>query len=124
MGQDDTWITEEMLLAYIELHKEGFAHSVETWRNGKLIGGLYGISLGRAFFGESMFFKERDASKFALYQLVKLLKHWEFQIIDAQQDTHHLKSLGAINIPRKEFMKTLEKAIAYPTYKGNWNNYL
>jgi len=123
-GQDDTWITEEMLQAYIELHKEGFAHSVETWMDGKLLGGLYGVSLGRAFFGESMFYKERDASKFALYQLVRLLKHWEFKLIDAQQDTDHMKSLGAINMPRKEFMETLEKAIAFPTYKGNWNNYL
>ncbi len=124
MGQDDTWITDEMLEAYIKLHSEGFAHSVETWLNGELIGGLYGISIGRVFFGESMFFKARDASKFALYHLVKLLKHWEFEIIDAQQDTNHLKSLGAINIPRDEFMERLEKAIAYPTYKGNWNKFL
>ncbi len=124
MGQDDTWITDEMLEAYIALHEEGFAHSVETWQDGELAGGLYGVSIGRVFFGESMFFKERDASKFALYQLIKLLRHWEFELIDAQQDTSHLKSLGAINIPRDEFMDILEKAIAHPTYKGNWNKYL
>lgn len=124
MGQDDTWITDEMLEAYIALYEEGFAHSVETWHDGELAGGLYGVSIGRVFFGESMFFKERDASKFALYQLIKLLRHWEFELVDAQQDTSHLKSLGAINIPREEFMEILEKAIAYPTYKGNWNKYL
>jgi len=124
MGQDDTWITEEMTEAYIRLHHEGFAHSVESWFDGKLVGGLYGVSIGRAFFGESMFYTERDASKFAFYQLIMLLKHWEFEIVDAQQDTNHLKSLGAINIPRDEFMERLEKAIAFPTYKGNWNKYL
>lgn len=123
-GQDDTWITDDMLEAYIRLHNEGFAHSVETRYDGELVGGLYGISLGKAFFGESMFYIERDASKFAFYQLVKLLKHWEFELIDAQQDTRHLRSLGAINIPRKEFMERLGIAIAYPTYKGNWNNFL
>ena len=123
-GQEDTWITDEMIEAYIILHEEGFAHSVETWFKGQLVGGLYGVSIGRAFFGESMFYQERDASKFAFYQLVKLLKHWNFELIDAQQDTSHLKSLGAINIPRKEFMEKLEQAIAHPTYKGNWNKYL
>jgi len=122
--QDDTWIIDEMLEAYIRLHREGFAHSVETRQDGKLIGGLYGVSIGRAFFGESMFFHSRDASKFAMYHLVKLLKHWNFELIDAQQDTDHMRSLGAINMPRDEFMERLEKAIAYPTYKGNWNNYL
>ncbi|MCK4569438.1 MAG: leucyl/phenylalanyl-tRNA--protein transferase [Bacteroidales bacterium] len=123
-GQDYTWITDEMIKAYIKLHREGFAHSVETRQDGKLIGGLYGVSIGRAFFGESMFFHVSDASKFAIYQLVKLLKHWNFQLIDAQQDTEHMRSLGAINIPRDEFMERLEVAIAHPTYKGNWNNYL
>lgn len=123
-GQDDTWITNEILEAYIRLHEEGYAHSVETWFEGELVGGLYGVSIGRAFFGESMFYLRRDASKFAFYQLVMLLQHWEFQMIDAQQDTSHLKSLGAINIPRKEFMERLEKAISFPTYKGDWNKYL
>jgi leucyl/phenylalanyl-tRNA--protein transferase len=89
-----------------------------------LIGGLYGVSIGRAFFGESMFYLERDASKFAFYQLIRLLKHWEFELIDAQQDTPHLRSLGAISIPRDEFMELLGRAVAHPTYKGNWNNFL
>lgn len=123
-GQDDTWITEEMIEAYIRLHKEGYAHSVETRYEGKLVGGLYGVSLGRIFFGESMFYIQRDASKFAFYQLIKLLRHWEFELIDAQQDTQHLRSLGAISVPRPEFMELLGKAIAYPTYIGNWNNFL
>lgn len=123
-GQDSTWITEKMQKAYIKLHKKGFAHSVETWLDGELVGGLYGVSLGRAFFGESMFFHQRDASKFALYHLVQLLKAWDFDFIDAQQDTEHLRSMGAINIPRPEFMERLDKAIAKPTYKGNWTNYL
>ena len=113
-----------MTEAYIELHKEGYAHSVEAWHEGELAGGLYGVSIGRVFFGESMFYLVRDASKFAFYQLVTLLQHWEFQLIDAQQDTNHLKSLGAITIPRTEFMERLEKAISFPTYKGDWNYYL
>jgi len=123
-GQDDTWITDDMIEAYIRMHHEGLAHSVETRYRGKLVGGLYGVSIGRAFFGESMFFTERDASKFAFYQLIKLLKHWEFELIDAQQDTQHLRSLGAISIPRNEFLEKLGKAVAHPTYKGNWNNFL
>jgi leucyl/phenylalanyl-tRNA--protein transferase len=113
-----------MIKAYIKLHKAGFAHSVETWLDGKLVGGLYGVSIGLAFFGESMFYKERDASKFALYQLVNLLKSWNFELIDAQQETDHMKSLGAIIIPRNEFMERLENAISKRTYKGDWNKYL
>ncbi len=123
-GQSSTWITRDMVRAYISLHREGYAHSVETWYDGKLVGGLYGVSLGKAFFGESMFFLQRDASKFALYHLVKLLKHWKFELIDAQQDTSHMQSLGAINIPREEFLVLLEQAVTKPTYKGNWNNYI
>ncbi len=123
-GQASTWITRDMIKAYIRLHREGYAHSVETWHNGQLAGGLYGVSLGKVFFGESMFFTMRDASKFAFYHLVKLLQQWDFEMIDAQQDTGHLKSLGAINLPRAEFMVLLEQAVTKPTYKGNWNNYL
>jgi leucyl/phenylalanyl-tRNA--protein transferase len=123
-GQDYTWITDDMIEAFIRMHHEGLAHSVETRYKGKLVGGLYGVSIGRAFFGESMFFIERDASKFAFYQLVKLLKHWDFELIDAQQDTQHLRSLGAISIPRNEFLERLSSAVAHPTFKSNWNNFL
>jgi leucyl/phenylalanyl-tRNA--protein transferase len=124
MGQDGTWITKEMIKAYLRLHKEGFVHSVETWYEGELVGGLYGVSLGKVFFGESMFYNMRDASKFAFYHLVQILQHWNFELIDAQQDTEHMRSLGAINISRDEFMKKLENAVSQPTYKGNWNKYL
>lgn len=123
-GQDGTWITKDMLKAYLRMHREGFAHSVETWYEGKLVGGLYGISLGKVFFGESMFFKMRDASKFAFYHLVTILNKWNFELIDAQQDTPHMRSMGAISIARDEFMSILEDAVSQPTYKGNWNKYL
>lgn len=119
-GQPGTWIVPEMIDAYIRLHELGYAHSVEVYREGKLAGGLYGISLGRVFFGESMFFTERDASKVALYHLVERLKSLDFQLIDAQVETDHLRSVGAINIPRKEFLIQLQEAVSYKTLKGNW----
>jgi len=113
-----------MLKAYLKLHREGYAHSIETWHKGELVGGLYGVSLGKVFFGESMFHKMRDASKFAFHQLVQVLIQWDFEMIDAQQETEHMKSLGAKSIPREEFMKQLESAVSQPTYKGNWNKYI
>jgi leucyl/phenylalanyl-tRNA--protein transferase len=119
-GQDGTWITSEMKEAYIHLHQLGFAHSVETYMDGKLAGGLYGVSLGRAFFGESMFYFQRDASKIALYFLVKKLIDWEFHFIDAQVETAHLINLGAESLSRKEFLDLLNKALIYPTIKGKW----
>ena len=109
-----------MKQAYIQLHKLGFAHSVETYINNELVGGLYGISLGRAFFGESMFFKKRDASKIALYFLVQKLKEWDFHLIDAQVETGHLKSMGAQVISRHEFLILLNLALNFPTIKGKW----
>lgn len=118
--EDGTWIIPEMITAYTRLHELGFAHSVETYREGRLIGGLYGISLGRAFFGESMFFLERDASKAALAALVQRTKDWGFHFIDAQQNTEHLANMGASPIPRKEFLTLLEEAMKYETIKGNW----
>lgn len=119
-GQPGTWITKEMLEAYVQLHKIGIAHSVEVLEENKLIGGLYGISLGKAFFGESMFHYKKDASKAALYHLVERLKKWEFHLIDAQIETAHLMSLGAINIKRSEFLNQLEKAIKTKTIIGKW----
>lgn len=118
--QDSTWICDEMIEAYIKLHKLGFAHSVETTMNGKLVGGLYGVSLGKMFYGESMFTKERDASKVALFHLVEKLKSWNFLAIDAQQDTAHMRSLGAETIPLDDFLKLLDKSAEFETNRGNW----
>ncbi len=119
-GQDGTWIVTEMQQAYTNLHHEGFAHSVETWHDKKLVGGLYGVSLGRMFFGESMFHCERDASKVALYYLIEKLKAWHFNAIDVQQDTPHLKSLGAEVISLGDFLELLKNSLKYPTIKGKW----
>lgn len=119
-GQDDTWITGEMMYAYRKLHAEGYAHSVETYFNGELAGGLYGVSLGRTFFGESMFYLMKDASKIALYWLVKKLISLDFDLIDAQQSTSHLKSLGAEEISRKEFLKLLKESLRKETIRGSW----
>ena len=110
-GQQGTWITEEMIGAYIHLHSAGYAHSVESWQNGELVGGLYGISLGKAFFGESMFAKKSSASKVAFVTLVEYLGRLGFSFIDCQVTTEHLKSLGAKEIPRREFLRMLKKAL-------------
>jgi len=118
--QIGTWITEEMIEAYIRLHKEGYAHSVETYIDDELVGGLYGISIGKAFFGESMFYLKPDASKVALYHLVNKLKTWNFKLIDVQQETGHLKSLGAITIPREEFLRLLKSAVIEESKIDNW----
>jgi len=119
-GQRGTWITEEMQEAYVRLYGLGFAHSIESWFEGKLVGGLYGVSLGRCFFGESMFHFKRDASKVALAILVEKLKHWDFDFIDAQMTTDHMLSLGAEEISRRLFLKRLQAALRYPTKKGKW----
>lgn len=118
--QHGTWITPEMQQAYIRLHKQGYAHSVESWFEGELVGGVYGVSLGRCFFGESMFFFRTDASKVALAALVERLKAWDFSMLDAQMITRHLLSLGAKEIPRRVFLKRLREAIRFPTKRGNW----
>lgn len=102
-GQDGTWITEEMMNAYHNMHKAGHAHSVEVWKGSELVGGLYGIAIGKMFFGESMFAKMTDASKIALVALALQLKQWGFKLIDTQVETQHLNSLGASIIPRSEF---------------------
>jgi leucyl/phenylalanyl-tRNA--protein transferase len=119
-GQNGTWITHEMQNAYIRLHEMGWAHSVEAWKEDKLVGGLYGVSIGKVFFGESMFFEQRDASKVALVHLVNKLREWNFKFIDAQVETTHLQRMGAINIERKQFLDLLAKSIKYPTIKGKW----
>ncbi len=116
----DTWITLEMVDAYVRLHSEGYAHSVETWLEGHLVGGLYGVSLGAAFFGESMFNLVSDASKVALVALAAQCVLWGFRFIDAQVPTEHIMRFGAIEVPREEFLKMLKDALRYPTKKGRW----
>jgi leucyl/phenylalanyl-tRNA---protein transferase len=119
-GQRGTWITNGMIDAYTELHYKGYAHSFESYHNGELAGGLYGISLGGSFFGESMFYKITDASKVAFFCLVMLLRKLQFDMIDAQQSTAHLKSLGAEDVPRAEFIRLLRESLEKPTIKGSW----
>ena len=119
-GQAGTWIVPEMIAAYRRLHELGFAHSVESWRDGELAGGLYGVALGRMFFGESMFTRERDASKVALVKLVERVKEKGFRAIDCQQATRHLASLGAREIPRKAFAQLVRESIQYPPVTRHW----
>ena len=115
-----TWIIPEMQQAYIELHQEGYAHSVESWLNGELVGGLYGISLGQCFFGESMFSTVSDSSKAALVALAEFSKQVGIKIIDCQMTTQHLLSLGAREIDRKLFLSKLNIYLEKPDIKGSW----
>lgn len=119
-----TWITDEMRDAYIRLHEEGYAHSVEAWKDGKVVGGLYGVSLGRCFFGESMFARESNASKAALITFVRFLKANGFLIIDCQVYTQHLESLGARFIPRDEFLALINEGMRHETMRGSWRGLL
>jgi leucyl/phenylalanyl-tRNA---protein transferase len=119
-AQNGTWITDEMQKAYVNLHGLGYAHSVESWFGEKLAGGLYGVSLGRCFFGESMFHLKTDASKVALAALVEKLKSWDFHFIDSQMTTEHMLRLGAKELPRRIFLKRLQSALRYPTKRGRW----
>jgi len=118
--EEGTWITEEMKSAYIHLHKLGLAHSFESWQNNNLVGGLYGISLGKAFFGESMFQKATDASKVAFYHLSQFCLKWNFGLIDCQLPNDHLESMGAVEIPRSDFLNLLDKALKEKTKQGIW----
>ncbi len=110
--REESWINAEIVSLYAQLYRIGHAHSVECWRNGRLVGGLYGVSLGAAFFGESMFSRERDASKVALVHLVARLKAGGFTLLDAQFLTEHLAQFGAIAIPRQRYLERLERAIS------------
>ena len=118
--QDGTWITDEMMDAYIELHRQGFAHSAEAWRGNQLVGGLYGVSLGGAFFGESMFAHATDASKIAFVTLVQQLAAWNIDLIDCQVHTDHLARFGAREWPRDTFLAALQQALCAPTRIGPW----
>lgn len=117
---ESTWITPGMLSAYCHLHTLGFAHSLEAWQAGKLVGGLYGISLGAAFFGESLFTHTDNASKIALVTLLHQLQRWGFHFVDCQMRTHLVDSLGAIDWEREFFLAALKKALALPTRRGPW----
>lgn len=119
-GQAGTWITPEMQSAYAALHAAGYAHSVECWRDGQLAGGLYGIALGRIFFGESMFARVTDASKVAFVQLVRELERRDFRLVDCQVHTAHLASLGAAPLPRREFVRILAESCATGASPGAW----
>jgi len=116
-----TWITTEMIDAYVELHRRGYAHSVEVWHDGTLVGGLYGLSLGLAFFGESMFSIETDASKVGFAKLCEHLVKWKFDFVDCQVSSEHLTRLGAVQIPRSEFIERLHRAIEHPDRPGPWS---
>jgi leucyl/phenylalanyl-tRNA--protein transferase len=118
--QAGTWITKEMKAAYIDLHRQGHAHSVEAWLGGKLVGGLYGVSLGAAFFGESMFALEPDASKIAFAQVVAQLRLWGINLIDCQIHTEHLENFGATEWPREKFLDALDLALKSKTRLGPW----
>jgi leucyl/phenylalanyl-tRNA--protein transferase len=120
-GAPGTWISDAMIAAYLELHRLGHAHSVETWIGGELAGGLYGVAMGGVFFGESMFSRARDASKIALAALVARVGAEGFGLIDCQMRTRHLETLGAREIPRARFSRLLEELIHYPRSPGTWS---
>ncbi len=120
--ETDTWISDEIISAYTQFHNLGLAHSVETYFEGNLVGGLYGISIGKAFFGESMFSIMPDASKIALLKLCEWLTFKEFHFIDCQMHTQHLISLGAVDISREKYLEILEKALNQKTINGNWGD--
>ena len=108
------------MAAYTRLFEAGYAHSVETWRDGVLVGGLYGVAIGRMFYGESMFSSEPDASKVALVRLAKQLQQWDFGLIDCQMETSHLASLGARTMPRAVFTARLAELVKLPHLSGSW----
>jgi leucyl/phenylalanyl-tRNA--protein transferase len=119
-AQDGTWLGAEMIAAYCELHDNGLAHSIETWVDGELAGGLYGVAIGRMFYGESMFTRMPDASKIALVHLARQLQRWNFGMIDCQMHTRHLAAFGAREIPRAQFMCKLQDLVNCPHLPGKW----
>jgi leucyl/phenylalanyl-tRNA--protein transferase len=120
-NNEGTWLTEYMIESYIKLHESGFAHSVEVWYKGELAGGLYGVSLGRCFFGESMFTRLSNASKVAFVALVHFLEKLSFDLIDCQITTRHMVSFGAKEVPRAIFLKQVEDSLQFSTKKGKWS---
>ena len=120
-GESGTWLGPEMRRAYLALHRAGHAHSFETWRGNDLVGGLYGVAVGRMFYGESMFSHATDASKVALVRLIQELKARQFPMVDCQMRTPLLASLGAREIPRRAFLRRLGALVNYPEMPGKWN---
>lgn len=121
-GRSGTWLLPEMIEAYVNLNTMGIAHSVEAWHDGELAGGLYGVALGSVFFGESMFFRQPNASKAAFANLVQDLRENQFSLIDCQQVTSNLLRFGAKPMPRAEFMDMLAKGLDAPMHRGSWEN--
>lgn len=121
-GQSGTWITDEMVEAYVQLHRIGLAHSFETYCDGELVGGLYGVALGKLFCGESMFHTMSDASKVAFHRLHEFLLAHGFKLIDCQQETKHLVSLGAYAVDRQDYLDEIRQLVVEPTLKGNWGD--
>lgn len=119
-GQNGTWISPQIITAYTELHRLGVAHSIETWVNGELAGGLYGVALGRIFYGESMFTRVADASKIAFVHTVNQLRRWQFKLIDCQMNTAHLARFGAKEIPRDHFSALLSENVTLPSVALPW----
>ena len=119
-SQRGTWITDDMVDGYTALHSEGFAHSIEAWRGNRLVGGLYGVSFGSVFFGESMFQDEPDASKIAFATLLANLLRWGFDLVDCQSYTEHLARFGAVHWPRERFLTVLAQALTVPTKAAGW----
>lgn len=115
-----TWITDGIFQAYIDLHEAGYAHSAEAWLNGELVGGLYGVAMGQVFFGESMFYREPNASKTVFVSLVRKLAEWGYQVIDCQVSTRHLISFGAEEIARNDFIAILDQYCEQPTHPSAW----
>ena len=117
-----TWLVPDMIAAYRRLHRQGLAHSVEVWQNGALAGGLYGVAIGRVFFGESMFTRISDASKVALVHLSRMLSERGFRLIDCQVFTGHLIRMGAEQIPRADFVRMLDRWCPLPDWRGSWDD--
>jgi len=117
---ESTWIVEDMIQAYCRLHAEGYAHSVEAWHGDELSGGVYGVSLGGVFFGESMFTRRSNASKVALVYLARQLSAWSFNVIDCQVTTGHLQRFNAREVPRSAFLALLHESLKMPTRRGSW----
>lgn len=122
--EEGTWLVEEMIEAYIELHRQGYAHSIETWKQGRLVGGLYGVCLGGSFFGESMFSFESDASKIALVALAGHLKKNRFDLIDCQVTTRHLLSMGAVEVSRNSFLDIIATSVKREDTRNIWQSHI